>query len=265
MNTNSKPCLICKKSTDIETIYNKTFYICHYCSFAFTLDYEQKVLTGMGMDGSWSGPGGGGFREYFLVKMLFKELNLKSFLLFGTGNTKTFETLLKEGFDVIGCDISKDVVKFKCKKHGKNLFYTPETLPVNKKFDAIIAVEVIEHFHQPKKSFNLLFSYLKPNGIICGTTDYFIGKSILESDKNQYMKWDDHVAYWNTNSLNEISKQFNYNVSSFKMIRPGSVLPDEKFGKLWPNKRVFFLHSALYDEYFSNKFTNEPILPIDKP
>lgn len=265
-NSNLTKCLVCGGDTSEEKEYDRTFFKCNSCQFVFAKDFDPNIIIkGMGMEGSWSGPGGGGYREYFLAKMLAKELNLKSFLLFGTGNTTTFSKLLNEGFDVIGCDISKDVVDYKKKSLGSNLFFTPDALPKDKKYDAIIAVEVIEHFHEPYTSFNRLFEVLNSKGIICGTTDYFIGESIHKSDTTNYMKIKGHVAYWNNHSLSIMAKQYGYVVNEFEMIRPGSVLPDEKFGKLWPNKRVFFIFDPYFEEYFLSKKASSPILPIDNP
>ena len=57
---------------------------------------------------------GGGYREYYLAIMLEKELNKNTILLFGTGNTPTFEKLINNNdIFVTGCDISSDVVNNK--------------------------------------------------------------------------------------------------------------------------------------------------------
>lgn len=50
------------------------------------------------------------------------------------------------------------------------------------------------------------------------------------------------------------------------MVNPGSVLPDEKFGQVWLNKRVFFIYDLNRDEpYFKQLQESSPILPIDRP
>ena len=217
------------------------------------------------MEGSWSGPGGGGYREYFLVKQLHRDLGKKSFLLFGTGNTTTFSRLRSEGIDVTGCDISQDVVAYKKKEHGDQSFFTPETIPSDAKYDAIVAVEVFEHFVDPLASWRLLMSKLADGGIVCGTTDFYRGGSIEDDNKPGYMSLKGHVAYWSERSMSTLAARSDYAVAAFELVRPGSVLPDERFGQLWPNKRVFFIHPLGHAQYFQTLYEQTPILPIDRP
>jgi SAM-dependent methyltransferase len=208
----------------------------------------------MGMEGSWSGPAGGGYREYFLVKMLIQDLGLKSFLLFGTGNAPTFVNLREEGVDVIGCDISRDVVEYKKAAFGDNSFFTPASLPTNRKYDGIIAVEVFEHLTEPKNTFSLLMSRLRPHGVICGTTNFYLGTTIEDNNTPGYMSLKTHVAYWSFKSISRIAQDYDYAVVAFEMIGP------------WPNKRVFFLYNPhTYQGYFENLLKTQPILPIDRP
>ena len=218
------------------------------------------------MEGSWTGPGGGGYREYYLVQMLMQDLSLESFLLFGTGNTPTFARLREEGVDVVGCDISQDVVDYKTAAFGNDVFFTPGSLPGDRKYDGIIAVEVFEHFGEPRSSLDLLMSLLRPRGVICGTTNFYPGGRIEDENKPGYMSHGGHVAYWSLRSMTCLARNYRRAVASFEMVRPGSLLPDEKYGQLWPNKRVFFIYdAAAHRDYFERLLRTTPILPIDKP
>ena len=236
-------CSICNENAAETVAYGRTFYKCETCGFVFTPDYDEKAQNrGMGMEGSWSGPGGGGHREYCIVKILQELFGMRRFLLFGTGNTNTLDLLLREGVDAVGSDISRDVVAYKKKAHGDDRFHSPDQLPKSPAFDAIVAVEVFEHFTHPLESFEFLLGHLNDGGIIAGTTDFHPGGPIEDGGRPGYMEPRGHVAYWSLSSLSGIASRFGRSVSAFEMVRPGSLLPDEKFNRLWPNKRVFFIH-----------------------
>lgn len=139
-------------------------------------------------------------------------------------------------------------------------------LPKDKIYDGIIAVEVFEHFAEPKSSINLLISLLKPNGIICGTTNFYPGGPIEDDNNPGYMSLRGHIAYWGLTSMTCIASYHNLTVAAFELIRPGSVLPDEKYGQLWPNKRVFFIYNPnAHQSYFEHLLKKTPIIPIDRP
>lgn len=260
-------CRLCGGRTTSRTGYRRVFAECGRCGFIFAGDCNpKKINTGMGMRGSWTGPGGGGYREYFLAKMLIKDLCQEKLLLFGTGNTPTFAKLKEEGVDVVGCDICQEVVDYKKDIYGKESFYTPAELPLSKKYDGIIAVECFEHFLEPGYYFDLLVNRLAEGGIICGTTNFYLGGSIEDENNPGYMSGKGHVVYWSYQSMTYIAKKYELMVSVFELICPGSVLPDEKYGQLWPNKRVFFIYSPkVHKKYFDCLKKSTPILPIDKP
>jgi len=249
-----------------EQAYGRPFHRCTDCGFVFTEDFDRRALDrGLGMEGSWTGPGGGGYREYWLVRMLADELGMERFLLFGTGNTPTFARLLDEGVDVVGCDISPDVVAYKKQHHGEDRFVSPDQLPPGRSFDGIVSVEVFEHFVEPDRSLGLLFDRLSEGGVICGTTDFYPGTTIEDDNDPGYMSHEGHVAYWCEGSLGRMVQPRGCGVTAFEMVRPGSVLPDEKFGQLWPRKRVFFIHDPDRIAFFADLYEKTPILPIDQP
>jgi MoaA/NifB/PqqE/SkfB family radical SAM enzyme/tetratricopeptide (TPR) repeat protein/SAM-dependent methyltransferase len=264
---NGQSCKICGGKAERRIAYSRTFYQCEECDFIFATDYDsEEVSRGMGMEGSWSGPGGGGYREYFLVKMLSLDLGFTRFLLYGTGNTPTFAKLLREGIDVVGCDISLDVVERKRATYGTDCFFAPYDLPTDKNYDAIVAVEVFEHFTDPKAAFSIMKNRLRKNGVICGTTNFYLGETIEDENNPGYMSHRSHVAYWSVRSMKRLAEYYGYAVAAFELICPGSVLPDEKYGQLWPNKRVFFIYDPIFHQsYFEKLFECNPILPIDRP
>jgi len=260
-------CHLCGGYTLPRSAYGRPFAECAQCGFVFAYGPTAPAIDrGMGMLGSWSGPGGGGYREYFLVEMLRRDLGGRKFLLYGTGNTPTLENLLNEGVDVVGADVSRDVVEFKKRTHGEDRFFTPDALPASERYDGIVAVEVFEHFSEPRRNIELLVQRLAPGGVITGTTDFYRNGNLEDATEPGYLRSTGHVAYWSEKSLGHLAQSFGLALALFELVRPGSVIPDEKFGKLWVNKRVFFLYDpARHQGYFSELARTTPILPIDNP
>ncbi|MEA1874808.1 MAG: class I SAM-dependent methyltransferase [Bacteroidota bacterium] len=87
-------------------------------------------------------------------------------------------------------------------------FFHPDKEQLKKKYDFIVACEVIEHFHYPTVDFQLLFDMLNPGGkLICMTSIY--NESI--DFKNWYYKNDPtHVIFYHEKSLEFIKSHFGF-------------------------------------------------------
>lgn len=237
-------CKICDCNTVRKQGYGRIFLECKNCGYVFSGDYPNFLANiGMGMAGSWGGPEKGGEREDFLVRFLSENFALNSFLLYGVGSTLSFRVLTNHDFNVYGCDVSKSVVKYRQKEFGKHRFFSPDDIEkLKKKFDAVIACEVFEHFVNPMKYVQLIVESLENDGIICGTTNFYDGLSIEDNQKVGYMSLPGHVSYWSEKSMSYLFKTFfGMDLISFEMICPGSLKKDNKYNDLFPNKRVFFL------------------------
>ncbi|MFP4332295.1 MAG: class I SAM-dependent methyltransferase [Campylobacterales bacterium] len=82
----------------------------------------------------------------------------------------------------------------------------PELLDMS--YDYIVACEVIEHFYDPKKEFELLHSTLKPNGkLYCKTHIYS-----LDVDFDSWYYKDDitHVFIYQKQTLEYIQREFGF-------------------------------------------------------
>ena len=90
--------------------------------------------------------------------------------------------------------------------------------------------------------------------------------SIEDSNNPGYMSHRCHTAYWGHKSMAYMASIYGLSLSEFEMQRPGSVIPDQKYGQLFPNKRVFFIYDReRHGDYFDNLKNCSPILPIDRP
>lgn len=83
--------------------------------------------------------------------------------------------LAERGFDVTASDISKYAVK-KAKKLLPNIqfvtFDVQKGIPIKKKFDLIIAFEVVEHLEDPERAFKNIYNQLNPEGYLVFSTPY---------------------------------------------------------------------------------------------
>jgi len=78
---------------------------------------------------------------------------------------------------------------------------SPELL--EKKYDFIIACEVIEHFHNPKQEFELLYKLLSPNGKLYLMTDIYSSE----------------VDFWKWYYKNDPTHVFFYSIETFSRIQ----------------------------------------------
>jgi 2-polyprenyl-6-hydroxyphenyl methylase / 3-demethylubiquinone-9 3-methyltransferase len=114
------------------------------------------------------------FERDILAPQPFKGLSL---LDIGCGGGLLSEPLARLGFDVTGIDPAEnnvDVAKAHALKSGVSVAYrkvTAETLLVEKKrFDVVLAMEVIEHVPDVQSFVSTATSLTKPSGIFIGAT-----------------------------------------------------------------------------------------------
>ncbi len=258
----AEACRLCGSATLARTAYKAAFAECTHCRFIFRRAYDRKKQAeGMGL----SAGVGGGYREYFLAQMLTNDLGLgtNGLLLFGTGNTNTLETLLEEGVDVVGCDLSLELIEQRRQQFGHDRFCHSHELRADQLFDGLIGVEVFEHFDAPAETLSFLNERLTQDAVICGTTDFIQDGQIEEPA--EYFRSGSHVACWSTQSMTYAASLIDRQLAAFQMGNPGIGVPGRKTARLWPNKRVFFLYPPKYQFYFDSLQKHWPTLPIDRP
>ena len=98
---------------------------------------------------------------------------------FGCGAGINASQLSQEGFKVTGADLDGKMLnffKFRCKKHNikMNFIELPFKKPIKKKFDVILALDVLEHIHDSEfeNTINLIKSLKKPNGEVIVTAPF---------------------------------------------------------------------------------------------
>jgi SAM-dependent methyltransferase len=259
-------CPVCGSASRARRGYGRLFRECGSCGFIWSHDSrEAKADEGMGIVGSWGGPEKGGERDDFLVRFLNEDRPRRRVLLYGTGTTLVFRVLHDEGFDVTGTDISHEVVAYRRQEFGDRFIHADELHGAGGGYDVITACEVFEHLHDPPRWIGTLAANLAPDGVLCGSTNFYPGSGPIEDDqKVGYMSLDGHVAYWSERSFAEAAGRFGLQTEVFELVCPGSVKPDPTFGSLFPNKRLFF---ATRDDDLIARLRElkraAPILPCD--
>ncbi|MBZ0325981.1 MAG: class I SAM-dependent methyltransferase [Altibacter sp.] len=101
-------------------------------------------------------------------------------------------------------------------------FFYPDTAVLEPTYDFIVCCEVIEHFHNPSKEFQLLFDLLKPQGRL------FCMSELLPEQENfeaWYYKNDPtHVIFYSEENLDWIKERFGF----FEVIAEGRLISFSK-------------------------------------
>ena len=81
------------------------------------------------------------------------------------------------------------------------------TKPAQERFDLIVASEVIEHFRDPRKDFDRLFSFVKDDGLIVAATNIHAGNDLA---RDGYIFYPDHTSYYSPKSLRLIANDAGF-------------------------------------------------------
>lgn len=220
-------CNLCGNTTILyEKIHNKEWALCTSCHF---LQYLLNSSTISGLD---KGEPDGAkqppdslvhSREMFFCELFLRNMNWQSVLMYGAGWSLAPERLLKEGYDVVGCDLWRPLIDERKTSLGSERFHHRDELP-DAKWQVISAFEVFEHFINPIHDVGILVDRLENEGVIVGCTDFWHGNHLGEhpSADLSYWKHGTHVTAWAFPSFKWLADHFGLNVSFFKTDKVGS-------------------------------------------
>ncbi len=110
--------------------------------------------------------------KHFKIKSSIKPLKKINILDIGCGGGLLSEPMSKLGANVVGIDASKkniEVAKLHSKKNGLKINYicsSPEILKIEKKFDVILNMEILEHVEDVNFFIKKSSALLKKNGLM---------------------------------------------------------------------------------------------------
>jgi SAM-dependent methyltransferase len=246
----SARCLVCgSRRTRLRLVErkNRTYEIricqrCQYVSNAGnTVDYtkfasvERFRLTPR--VGTAERPG----REFHMARMGVDILQRSSLdvMVFGAGRSLDYRHIAQ--LPRVRSVVMSDVVDL-----GIDADFINITKGTNRRFDLIIACEVIEHFPDPVTEFPRLFKLLTRNGLLVCSTNIYDGKNVAH---HTYLYGRGHVSYYSPKAIRLIART--------SRMRYDFRVPAIVTGTAGPRKRyVLFSRSGkvmqLIAEYFGN-------------
>lgn len=193
-------CPLCRSELDLPYYSDKKreFFRCAYCGLVsvpekfYLSESEEKARY----DLHENTPDNKGYRE-FLNNFIFVIRNhiggSSKGLDFGSGPTPVLAGM----FSSLGHDISI-----------YDPFYADDRLVLEKKYDFIAMVEVLEHLKEPGKELRTLWTCLDPGGFIGIMTGFF------PDDRDDFRRWSykndsTHICFYSETTFKWISKQLN--------------------------------------------------------
>jgi SAM-dependent methyltransferase len=201
--TKTIPCSLCQSNTEFfHTFHEKDYYRCNTCfgvqmDPAFYLSKEEEEARYRTHHNDVEDLNYQKFVSPIVKGVKAKYEPSKFGLDFGAGTGPVITKLLEDdGYTV---------------KLYDPFFWNDESL-LQLKYDFIVSCEVIEHFYQPKKEFEMLYNMLKPGGTLYLKTDLYDDHTDFES---WYYKNDPtHVFFYHVKTFNWIKKNFHFRTVS---------------------------------------------------
>jgi 2-polyprenyl-6-hydroxyphenyl methylase/3-demethylubiquinone-9 3-methyltransferase len=145
----------------------------------------------------------------------------------GCGDGNFSASVGEAGFEVYGLDLSDSGIAIASARgvgsFRKASLYDDLTVPFEIDwFDAIVAVEVIEHLYSPRTFVDRAFDALRPGGLLIVTTPYWgyfknVGLAITNRmDDALTALWDGgHIKHWSRATLSRLFEEGSFEVIGF--------------------------------------------------
>jgi len=189
-------CHLCQSSG--QPFYRDIFWVCSQCKAIFRVTQylpnpEAEKERYLKHHNDVSDPG---YRSFVspVTHAVLQDFTTESYGLdFGAGPGPVISRMLQEkGYPIEQYDP----------------IFKNDTHLLSRKYDYIICCEVIEHFHNPRKEFALLYNLLKPGGkLYCMTHLY---DQEIDFDKWYYKNDITHVFIYQRQTLEWIKEEFSF-------------------------------------------------------
>ena len=183
----------------------------------------------------WTGSEHSPAHRYLLpptVEML-REQSARTVLDLGCGNGSFSAVLQSQGFKVVGCDASESGIAFAHQAHPHIDFFEhnlSQPMPSGHEgsYDAVVALEVVEHLMQPRQLVTSAYGALRRGGTLIMSTPYHsywknLALALTNSFDEHWHPLRDfgHVKFFSRRTLSQLAQEAGFSVTHF--IRAGRV------------------------------------------
>ena len=191
------PCRLCFHQTrDLVTVDGRGYFACDHCGLRMmgAADLPDAVDEKNHYDQHENKLDDKGYQAFLgrLADPLKKRLLPASSLLdFGAGPGPALAAMMRDdGHDVAIYDP----------------FYAPDASLLSAEYDAVMATEVVEHFHHPHEGFKTMLACVRPGGWLAIMTN-------LQDDDAAFAQWyyrrdPTHVAFYREETFQFIGRHF---------------------------------------------------------
>jgi 2-polyprenyl-3-methyl-5-hydroxy-6-metoxy-1,4-benzoquinol methylase len=180
----------------------------------------------------WSEQGLTDAHSYILPTLIdwLSQAGVESLLDLGCGNGALTNALATEGFRMTGLDSSESGIAI-ASQHYPQIEFThaslgePLSSDLRNRFDAVIAVEVVEHLLLPRSLFERAREALSQNGLFILTTPYHgywknLALAVTNSFDNHWHPLRDygHVKFFSRETIARLFQEQTFKVSAFKRV-----------------------------------------------
>jgi 2-polyprenyl-3-methyl-5-hydroxy-6-metoxy-1,4-benzoquinol methylase len=190
---------------------------------------SNDIVTTYGWD-SASSPASCGYVAPMVLKIL-KRIGARRVLDLGCGNGELCSQLAREGYDVVGVEVSSDGVRIARQAHPGIPFHNfgvhddPQVLlgrESDRLFDAVVSTEVIEHLYAPHLLPTYARDVLVDDGHLIVSTPYHgYTKNLMLSlfnhwDRHHTPLWHGgHIKFWSAATLSRLLQDNGFHVTGF--------------------------------------------------
>ena len=188
-------------------------------------------------------------REFHMARMGIDILHRQGLdvMVFGAGRSLDYRHIAK--LPQVRSVVMSDVVDL-----GVDADFINITKGTNRRFDLIIACEVVEHFPDPLKEFPRLLELVARNGLLACSTNIYDGKNVAP---HTYLYGRGHVSYYSPHAIRLISRRSRM-LFDFRV-------PAIVTGTAGPRKRyVLFSRSSKVMQDVAEYFGNHTYAPSEE-